>query len=219
MPDDHWYDRYLGSERLSRFLSASHNDREKAIALVDWDREMRGELQKVLGEWEVALRNAYDSAISSWWGGEQHWLLDPDSPVQRPTLHGGNDINRRSRAAIAAADQRRRPGDPIGQVIANLTLGFWRYLSIRAREKSLWVPALHRAFPKGSDRYQVDSQIDMLYRLRNRVAHHEPVFHKPIKTYVVNLVASCDLLRPELAAQIAGRPSFERLWRTRPVGL
>jgi hypothetical protein len=217
--EDGWYEPFLGHERFARFLSAAHHDRSRAIALVNWDREMRGELQKILGEWEIALRNAYDTAIGRWWNGFDHWLLDPLSPVNRPIMQGSEDLNRNSREAIRRAVRRMRPGEPIGQLISHLNLDFWRYLSVRAREKSLWVPALHRAFPKGSDRFEVDRQIDMLYRLRNRVAHHEPVFHKPIKTYVTSLVISCEHLRPELASEIVDRGSIDRLWRDRPIEL
>ncbi|WP_034593776.1 Abi family protein [Hamadaea tsunoensis] len=217
--DDGWYEPYLGNERFARFLSAAHNDRSRAVALVDWDREMRGELQKILGEWEIALRNAYDAVMSRWWIGPEHWLLDPMSPVRRPIMHGAEDVNKRSREAIVRAVRRMRPDEPIGQLISHLNLDFWRYLSVKAREKSLWVPALHRAFPRGTERFDVDRQIDMLYRLRNRVAHHEPIFHKPIKTYVTSLVFSCERIRPELGSDIAARDSIARLWRDRPIDL
>lgn len=217
--DDDWYKPYLGDDRFARFLSAARYDRTKAIALVNWDREMRAELQKALGEWEIALRNAYDKVMSAWWSGQSHWLLDPMSPVRRPVMHGAEDINKRSRQAILRAIDRTKPSDPIGKVIANLTLDFWRYLSVRAREKSLWVPVLHRAFPKESTRPAVDHQIDLLYRLRNRVAHHEPIFHKPVPQLAVQLFSSCEQLRPELADEIVRRGTITKLWHERPVEL
>ncbi|MEV6967993.1 Abi family protein [Hamadaea sp. NPDC051192] len=217
--NDGWYESYLGSDRLARFLAGVRQDRGRVGALVDWDREMRGELQKMLGEWEIALRNAYDRAISSWWTGEQHWLKDPASPVNREIMHRGEDLNKISRNSIRKAVLRTKPGDPIGRVIANLSLDFWRYLSVTAREKTLWVPALHRAFPKGSDRAQIDRQIDSLYRLRNRVAHHEPIFHKPIVPLTTSLVHNCELVRPELADTIVGRGTVKQLWGDRPIEL
>lgn len=217
--NDSWYDAYLGNDRLARFLSATRHDRTRAIALVDWDREMRGELQKILGEWEIALRNAYDAAISSWWTGREHWLRDPDSPVRREILHGNEDLNARSRYMIVRAIRRTKPDDPIGKVISNLPLDFWRYLSVKAREKTLWVPALHRAFPRGSSRAEIDRQIDSLYRLRNRIAHHEPIFHKPVMPLTTSLVHNTQLVRPELADDIVSRGTIRQLWRNRPVDL
>jgi hypothetical protein len=38
-------------------------------------------------------------------------------------------------------------------VVAELSLGFWRYLSVKRHEKHLWVPYLHHAFPAGPTAY------------------------------------------------------------------
>jgi hypothetical protein len=218
---DRWYEDFLGQERFASFLEAAKGDRYQAIALVEWDREMRGELQKALGEWELALRNAYDAKISAWWTAEmrreEHWLIDPDSPVQRPIIRNGIDINAKTRSTIAKARGRAGATASSGQIVANLTLDFWRYLSVASREKSLWVPVLHRAFPHRSDRVKVDREIDTLYRLRNRIAHHEPIVRKPVDKLAARLCWSCEQVRPELADAIQQRWIIADLWKQRPV--
>jgi hypothetical protein len=60
-------------------------------------------------------------------------------------------------------------------VIAELTFGFWRYLSSAAHEVPLWRPYLHRA---GTSRIAVDAPVTRLHRPRNRAAHHEPLLHR-----------------------------------------
>ncbi|MEV0459262.1 hypothetical protein [Catellatospora methionotrophica] len=217
MQADHWYDEYLGRERFASFLEAADGDRKLAVALVDWDREMRGELQKGLGEWEIALRNAYDAVIGAWWKGDQHWLLDPHSPVRRQILRKGVDINAKPRHAISKAVRYARGDTSGGQLIANLTLDFWRYLTVPSREKSLWVPALYRAYPEGSSRERIDVEVNMLYRLRNRVAHHEPIIRKPISRLAVRLFLSCEQIRPELGDELQGRQTISALWDKRPL--
>lgn len=218
-----WHEAYLGMERFQIFLQAVGNDRSRAITLVDWDREMRGELHKALGEWELALRNAYDAVMRSWWKGDKHWLLDSQSPVQRPIFHKYKDINGQSRRSIAKAvsyaKRTLKEGEEVSpnDVVANLSLDFWRYLSTKAREKSLWVPVLHRAFPKGSDRAQIDHQIDVLYRIRNRIAHLEPIFRKPVTAYTTKLVSTCELICPPLADAIMEQGGIAKLWQQRPV--
>jgi hypothetical protein len=220
-----WHETYLGNERFAIFLQAAGNDRSKAIALVDWDREMRGELHKALGEWEVALRNAYDVVLRSWWKGDHHWLLDPESPVRCRIYHKFKDVNEQSRRSIEKAiwyaKKRVKEGDevPANDVVANLSLDFWRYLTTKAHEKSLWVPVLHRAFPKGSDRARIDHQIDLLYRARNRIAHLEPIFRKPVQVYTANLVYSCELICPPLADSIVEQGGIAKLWKERPVAV
>jgi hypothetical protein len=214
---DHWYEAFLGQERFESFLGAAEGDRSQAIALVDWDREMRGELHKALGEWELALRNAYDAALSAWWPKDGDWLTHPESPVQRPLIIDGGDINAKTRATIAKAVRRAGRDAEHGQIVANLTLDFWRYLSVAKREKTLWVPALYRAFPHGADRAEVDRVVDSLYRLRNRVAHHEPIVRKPVHKLAARLVLSCEAVRPELADAIQERWVIADLWKQRPV--
>ncbi|MDI1463351.1 Abi family protein [Catellatospora sp. KI3] len=214
---DHWYEEYLGRERFASFLEAADGDRSQAVALVEWDRDMRGELQKGLGEWEIALRNAYDAVISSWWQGDQHWLLDPQSPVRRPILRDGVDINAKTRHAIAKAVRYARGDTSAGQLIANLTLDFWRYLTVTSREKSLWVPALHRAYNQGASRQKIDHEVNMLYRLRNRVAHHEPIIRQPAQRLAVRLFLSCEEIRPELGDEMLRRHTIVALWEKRPV--
>ncbi|MFD4790554.1 hypothetical protein ACFWN1_26580 [Streptomyces sp. NPDC058459] len=129
-----------------------------------------------LGHVEVALRNAYSGALDATWSGTGHWLDDPASPLLR-TKRGGPrgprqvDINDKPRRAIDSARSRYGVQAPPGKIIADLSLGLWRYLSSSAHEKTLWVPHLHRAFPAGTNRGTVDRAIGDLHGLRNRAAH------------------------------------------------
>jgi hypothetical protein len=220
--DERWHEHYLGKERLQIFLDAAKNDRKLAMALVEWDTEMRGELYEVLSRWEIALRNAYDRVMRQWWTGEEHWLLDPRSPVRRinPDGSDSNDRNRRAiDKAVKEATARHGKDAPIAQVISALNLGFWRYLTCKDKEKSLWVPVLHRAFPRPSNRDQIDKQIGRLHRLRNRVAHHEPIFRQRVKDESIALVHSCERLRPELAELIEERGTIGSTWAKCPIEL
>lgn len=45
-----------------------------------------------------------------------------------------------------------------------------------ASEKTLWVPYLHQVFASGSIREDIHQQVGSVNMLRNRIAHHEPVF-------------------------------------------
>jgi hypothetical protein len=52
--------------------------------------------------------------------------------------------------------------------------GFWRNLSSARTRRRLWVPHLHKAFRRGTDRRRdVDEPVAALNRLRNRAANHE----------------------------------------------
>jgi hypothetical protein len=59
-----------------------------------------------------------------------------------------------------------------------VSFGFRRYLLSARYEHILWIPALRKAFPhlpNGRRKY-VASRVERLHHLRNRIAHHEPIF-------------------------------------------
>ena len=63
------------------------------------------------------------------------------------------------------------------QVIAQLTFYFWKRLFSDHYEKTLWKRALKRVFPnKTLSRADVASRLETIYEIRNRLAHHEPVY-------------------------------------------
>jgi hypothetical protein len=217
MPDIAWHESWLSHERFAKFLDATQGDRSRAIALVDWDHEMGAELLKGLGEWELALRNRYDAVLSDWWKGEEHWLLDPGSPVQRPIFRDGVDINAIPRSSIGKAIIRAKGIKDPNRIVANLNLDFWRFLSVTSREKSLWVPVLYKAFPPGSRRDEVDYQINRLYRLRNRLAHREPIFHMHIRQLTASLLANCERILPELHDAMLSRNLYRKIWEKNPL--
>ena len=72
-----------------------------------------------------------------------------------------------------------------GKVIAGFSFGFWKYLCARHYLTSLWVDALAGAFPQhpsGPDprsvRSDVHNRMTRVHKLRNRVAHHEPIHNR-----------------------------------------
>lgn len=87
-----------------------------------------------------------------------------------------NYLNRRAvdRAIRDCGGVRATPG----KVMAELSFGFWRHLTAASHEKSVWVPYLHHAYPAKTNRADVDKTIGNLNAVRNRIAHHEPIFDR-----------------------------------------
>ncbi|MGA2165675.1 MAG: hypothetical protein ABSH36_14580 [Solirubrobacteraceae bacterium] len=117
------------------------------------------------------------------WAG----AVDPAHPAMRGAVVAG-------RRALAAAG---------GEIIANLSFGFWRYLSSKAHEKSLWMPYLHAAFSPKTNRGDVDARVGRLHGLRNRVAHHEPLLSTNILTGLDDLLWVATRLDPSIAQYIS----------------
>ena len=84
-----------------------------------------------------------------------------------------------------------------GRSSLKLSMGIWRYLSFSAHEKTLWVPYLHKAFPRGTERATVDRKIGDLHELRNRAAHWEPLLAAPLPRQMSDLMWVAGLLSPE----------------------
>jgi hypothetical protein len=172
----------LTSERLGSYLAGSGGALEPAIALYDWNVEVGGALHEDIGRLEVVFRNALDRALVDY-AASQGWSV----PWYRRTQLFPGRHGRRAQDEIATARQRanrRGTQEKHGKVIAELSLGFWRYLCTPAYLTSLWVPALAAAFPGHPDardpravRADVEDRIQRIRFLRNRIAHHEPV-HK-----------------------------------------
>jgi hypothetical protein len=77
-----------------------------------------------------------------------------------------------------AKDRRKRINVSEGQVIAELTLYFWKRLFGPEYEQSLWRTTTKRTFPhKKLKRAEIAIQLEKIYQSRNRLAHHEPVLH------------------------------------------
>lgn len=61
-------------------------------------------------------------------------------------------------------------------IVSNLTLGFWAHMTDRHHERVLWIPILHKVWPKGASRSDINTRIAQINNVRNRAAHHEHLF-------------------------------------------
>ncbi|NIH69223.1 hypothetical protein [Modestobacter marinus] len=212
---------WLSAPRFAVYLAAAESDRSRALALYEWNAQISAALLHDLAHVEVGLRNAYDRALSARWPGPPHWTLAGErvfAPVYRTRGRRRVDVNEKPRdnlrhAVINAGGPAARPG----KVVAELMFGFWRYLSSAAHEKALWVPALHRAFPRGTDRaIHVDGPVGRLHTLRNRVAHHEPLLTTDIVGRFADLVGLADRLEPQLGQHLRVASNVPGLLAIRP---
>ena len=98
-----------------------------------------------------------------------------------------------------------------GQFIASMSLGFWVRLVSRGGytyggrkadyERTLWRPALFKAFP-GRPRRAVQQRLNHLRQLRNRIAHHEPIFDRDLREDYENLLEALGWISPDVRAWI-----------------
>lgn len=172
---------WLSVPRYRRYLETADGNDQTALELYLWNTEVAQAVLRDVSFFEVALRNAYDKAISSTFAGNGHWLFDDASPVRRPILRTNrrgqiNDANRINRNTIDRLSDGLGPCATPDDVISNLTLGFWAHMTDRSHERDLWIPSVHAAWPNGTSRRTLNATISEINRTRNRAAHHEHLF-------------------------------------------
>lgn len=192
----------LSAPRLGPYLQAAGGSTRLALRLYRWNIELSAATYEVLHLTEVTLRNAIDEQLRRWNTSQKcadhtathqsEWLLDPSPLLSRLA---GTDINR-ARERLSRATPA---GTVIGHddVLAALGFGTWRYLlpdRDRGRQR-LWEGAIQYAFPHRSTEPRILTyQADVVYRLRNRIAHLEPI-GKP-----AHVLASFDSMRAIIRA-------------------
>lgn len=186
-------ERRVSPERAGTYLGAVSGDRGRALALYEWHARLNGALFPVVADIEIVIRNAMHDELTTYHGSRRaaptyRWF---DEPAWFPPRLGW--FHHRSSTDISRAKQHVKDGGPgcphrppAGKVVAELSLGFWRFLLAPHYEASFWSPALRHAFagaPPAATRQgreQVHGPVERLHVLRNRLAHHEPVF-RPIR--------------------------------------
>jgi len=131
---------------------------------------------------------------------------------------GSGDLDKARRRATR---NHRRP-EVHGQVVAELSLGFWRYLVASRYLTSIWIPAAHRAFPFGPDdlrerRAAVEQHLQELLFVRNRAAHHEPVHRRDLGKDLAAAIELISWISPDAAAWIAAVSPIPQLVRDHPL--
>ncbi|RSN15028.1 Abi family protein [Amycolatopsis roodepoortensis] len=221
-----WIETWLSKPRFTIYLQAANQDRELAMRLYEWNAAVSAAFHHDLCHLEVALRNAYDRALGHAATGGTHWVFQATTIFPSRWHKSANgtryDVNETSRRLVAEAIRNatpkvKHPASPSpGKVIAELSFGFWRYLSARRHHDPLWVPYLHLAFQAGTDRRDVDKHAERLHRLRNRVAHHEPLLTLDVQGHWKDVRDLAALISPQVAAYIAANSSCARLLAARP---
>lgn len=129
-----------------------------------WDDELKGKI----GQAQTSARKAAYAKLTQ----EQKRQLDSVA-FQK---HGGTAPAGLPHEKVSKARQGAITV-PMGQVVAQLTMYFWKRLFSADYEHTLWKPALKRVFPdKSLSRAAVATQLEAIYQSRNRIAHHEPVY-------------------------------------------
>jgi hypothetical protein len=155
----------------SRLTAYSSGGRFLTYGTYAWNIAICESLYPGLHCLEVTLRNSIQEAASKEFGDEywfrNHLAAGEQDRVARLT----RDLNSQSKPLR------------VGDFVSGLTFGFWVNLFNSNYEQSLWPQLVRPVFPNvprsQRARHHIFHRLNTIRELRNRVFHHEPVWHYP----------------------------------------
>jgi hypothetical protein len=197
-------------DRLATYLAAGGGDQRRAIRLYSWNVEVSAAMWGPLHALEVSLRTDLQGCLSASAGRADWWrrfrLFDPQSDQVA--------------AAARAAEAKHGPARQVGDVVSELSLGFWTGLLANRYHARLWEPALHRAFPLRPARVRrgdLHARLQSLRGLRNCVAHHEPVFGRDLARDHQDILTMLAYLNADAATWVASHSRVPAVLARRAV--
>lgn len=167
-------EKSISPARLSTYQIVSKGSTADAIRLYYWNIALGQSLHLPIQTVEVSLRNTISNSIESLFGQRWYSVVKFQlilTPWAKKTL---------KEAVQKTTKNNRRKNKPAtaGDVIANLSFGFWRELLKTHYDPHIWKKKLAVAFPNlpsTKSNQDVYNSVDKIIKLRNRISHHEPI--------------------------------------------
>ncbi|ROS28363.1 hypothetical protein EDF22_0085 [Rathayibacter sp. PhB127] len=215
-----FYEQHFSSARLRHYLAETEGDLNRARALYEWNVTTSAAFWESLGHLEVGLRNAIDARMALLHRRRDrtgHWVFDDARELGRDARGPGCHRQPYTDVSIAIGRVRRngKPIDP-GQVISEVSFGFWHQMVSKARI-ALW-PDLAAAFPSAPNRSQatVREPVARLRGLRNRIGHHHRIWSLDLPARYDDLIDVTGYIDPELRNWIHERSRVPSALSARP---
>lgn len=204
----------ISMKRFARYLDAAGDDVALARILYEWNVELSAELFKLLSTVELILRNALSSSLSALHrsrGGDGNWLLNHAFGLTPHHKRHGDD-------AIARLS-RRGQTLTLDSMIPELNFGFWRYLLAKRYIAKFWAAAFRNELPGvGNDEVRgFVSRVGRLHEIRNRIAHHVPIFGRRLDLGHRDCLLVLGAVCPVTAAWAEGVGRLPEVLAARPL--
>lgn len=201
----------LSTDRLTSYLQETNGGKEAALRLYAWNTTISAAFYGPLQGLEVALRNALHRELTTTFGAA--WYDHLNSTL------AGKELNRIGEAKATLVRNRKSVDPP--HMVAELPFGFWIALLGPGPQglyhNRLWIPALHKAFPHTKQpRREIHRPLDHLRLLRNRIAHHEPIFRRHLAADYDTILRVVQWISPETATWIDHHATVRAILAERP---
>ena len=183
----------LSAPRFATYLAEMKGDKEAALELYRWNLELSAAFFVPLQICEVSVRNSIVAAIEKTYGANWPWERGFEISLRNPPT---GYSPRRDITGL-----RSLPTS--GKIVAELKFIFWEKMFTRSHDAAIWNVHLRSVFPNMDQTRTVQTlraeAYDTLFKirdLRNRIAHHEPIFRRDVQEEydrIKNVVAWTDL--------------------------
>jgi hypothetical protein len=199
----------VSAARFNRFLKEHSGNKRAAIALYHANAKISQCLYLPMQIWEVSLRNRISSFLC--WKYSQNWPRD---------VRLIRNLSRHEKTRLEDAIERQEAARGKSQVhtdaiVADLSAGFWVGLLTKSYEASFsWKFNFIRVFPGNPDlgRERAHRICSDLLDLRNRIAHHEPVYHLPLQERYADITTIIAALCDRQKAYLQFSSTFTKEW-------
>ena len=196
----------LSEERLYKYISATGGDKERALNLYVWNSQISAAFYTPLQGLEVALRNALHRTLADFFASDDWYETAPLGDDERQNILKAKRTVRRLHRVVNPP-----------HVVAELSFGFWLSMLGSGYHQTLWIKALHKAFPNASlKRADILRPLDHLRILRNRVAHHEPIFARHLASDYRSIMEALGWICVETQQWIAAQSSVAAVLVQKP---
>ncbi|WP_144062010.1 hypothetical protein [Sphingomonas sp. MM-1] len=206
----------ISAPRFATYLQAMGNYREKALELYEWNLALSSALIVPLQVCEIAIRNGIAEGIELVHGATWPWSNGLIRSLPRP----------KKRFHYIPADDLKACAARLpttGKIIAELKFAFWENIFTVGQETRIWNKHFRTCFP-GAPAQQTISQCRItayndlrgIRHLRNRIAHHEPVFTRNIADDYQRIHDMIAWRNPVAAAWMDGKQTVLGLLGQRP---
>lgn len=196
----------LSHPRLATYEKYTQNT-EQALSLYQWNLQISSALFECLAVCEVVIRNAVANAMQAEHGADWAFNVRFVRSMQQ---------NRRNELLNARQETTE-------QAICELPFVFWQgFFTVRFDDeiwKKHWAVALPNA--KHADlqamRTEVFENLEKIRKLRNRIAHHEPIFNRnPQGDYkrIIKIISYCS---QDTADWVKSCQRIDELLKIKPI--
>lgn len=203
----------LSRPRMRTYEQAAKGDIELALQLYAWNAQLSAALLVPLHICEVVIRNSVAETLEKVYGKEWHINNSFERSLNQ-------DIKRLLNKGMDKAGN----GASVDKLVPELSFSFWQKIFTKRFDQRLWNKHLLSAFPQINSRLSIHELRNNLFddledikELRNRIAHHEPIFYRRISDDVFKINSLISFRCKDTASWLMSNQQVLMLTRENPL--